>query len=73
MSERDLFTPQELVDEYPVLRRIGWNATKLGILYTMGLLVGKPKGRKVLISLESVKEMIKRRNDINLIDLSEFE
>lgn len=73
MRNRDRFTPQELVDQFPFLEDIGWSATNIGRLFAMGLLDGKSKGRKVLISLQSVKRLLKLRNDIGHVDLSQLD
>ena len=69
MSDIDLFTPSELMELYPFLKDHGWSATKIGILFNMGVLKGTRKNRKSLVSLNSFKKMIEFYNSVNQIDI----
>lgn len=65
MDDKNLYTPQELVDEFPVLDEFGWNATKLGMLFNMGILKGRRINKKALITLKSLKQFVDYYNLIN--------
>ena len=69
MSDMDLFTPRELMELYPFLKDHGWSATKIGILFNMGILKGRRKNRKALISLKSFKKFVEFYNSVNKIDI----
>lgn len=57
----DVFTPQELVDKYPMVKKLGWNASKVGIFFHSGLLQGK-------IGTHERKTLIFESSFISLID-----
>jgi len=69
MIDADLYTPQELIELYPCLKDYGWNATKIGVAFSMGLLKGRIKRRKAYIKLDSFKEFIEFRNSVNEIKI----
>lgn len=65
MDEFDLYTPQELIDKFPHLLDMGWSATKLGILFTMGILKGRRVNKQALITLRSFSKFVDYYNKLN--------
>lgn len=65
-SASDYLTPAELVQRYPNVRGIGWSATKIGIFYKAGLLVGyySSSERKVLIQAQSFIQLVHYANSL---------
>lgn len=61
----DLYTPQELIDEFPCLAKLGWTATHLGMLFSIRAFKGRKVGRKALITLESFKRFVDFYNNLN--------
>lgn len=62
MTTLDYYTPQELTQRFPQIKAFGWNASKIGIFFNSGLLIGYHCGKeKKALILEST-----------LIDLIEF-
>lgn len=70
MDKNNLYTPQELVNEFPQLAEHGWTSTKLGILFNMGILKGRRVNKTALITLESLKKLVEFRNSNNNIELN---
>jgi hypothetical protein len=65
----DHLTPDELVHKYPqVINELDWNASKVGIFYSAGLLLGYRNGRecKALIVEASFMELIDYASVISL-------
>jgi len=52
---------------YPKAKKIGWTATKIGIFFRAGLLVGFISGKenKAMILEESFLKLIKYVNEVN--------
>ena len=75
MSEILHFSPSELIELYPQVKKIGWSAMKIGTMYRCGIFVGYTSGKenKAMILEESfikalryVSEVNKDRNIIDL-------
>jgi len=75
MSEILHFSPSELIEVYPQVKKIGWSAMKIGTMYRCGRFVGYTSGKenKAMILEESfikalryVSEVNKDRNIIDL-------
>ena len=76
MSNKMLhYSPQELIDLYPQVKKIGWTAQKIGTLFRCGFFVGyfSGKERKAMILESSFIKTLKFVNgvnsDRNIIDL----
>ncbi len=61
------YSPAELLEIYPKAKKIGWTATKIGIFFRSGLLVGFISGKenKAMILEESFVKLIKYTNQVN--------
>lgn len=60
-EKHNFLTPDELIHEYPqVMDELDWNASKIGIFYSSGLLLGHRSGRenKALIAQDSFIELL---------------
>ncbi len=68
MATLDYYTPEELMERFPQVERLGWNASKIGIFFSSGLLVGHSgrKERKALILESSFIELIEFANTISV-------
>ena len=68
MSNKDLhYSPQELIELYPQVQKIGWTAQKIGTLFRCGLFVGffSGKERKAMILESSFIKALKFINEVN--------
>jgi hypothetical protein len=65
-NNKDLFTPGELIERYPALKKINWSAETLGIFLRSGILKGNYSNSKgsSLIDESSVWELVKYRNNL---------
>lgn len=63
--EENFYTPAELVERYPDAKKIGWSATKIGIFFRAGLLLGyySSSERKAMISEASFVRLVTLRNE----------
>jgi len=74
MSKPCHYSPSELLELYPKATMIGWTATKIGIFFRAGLLVGFISGKenKALITEESFIKLMRYvtevNNDRNIMD-----
>ncbi len=60
-EKQNFLTPDELIHEYPqVVDELDWNASKVGIFYSSGLLLGYRNGKehKALIAEKSFIELL---------------
>lgn len=53
-----LLTPCQLVEKYPQVKALGWNASKIGTFFSAGLLLGKRKMLKSMISEKSFLQLL---------------
>ena len=62
-----LYSPTELLEIYPEVVKLGWSATKIGIFFRAGLLVGFLSGKenKAMITEESFIKLIKFVSEVN--------
>lgn len=62
------YSPAELIELYPNVRKLGWTPTKIGIFFRAGLLVGFASGKenKAMILEESFVKLIKFIGSVNL-------
>ena len=67
MSEILHYSPSELIELYPQVRKIGWSAMKIGTMFRCGIFVGYTSGKenKAMILEESFKKALKFVNDVN--------
>ena len=67
MSKMLHYTPSELMELYPQVKKIGWTAQKIGTMFRCGFLVGFMSGKenKAMILEESFVKAIKYVNDVN--------
>jgi len=68
-TRRDHLTPEELIHKYPqVVDELDWNASKVGIFFSSGLLLGYRNGResKALIVEASFLELVDYATVISL-------
>jgi len=70
-KKKEMYTPQELIDDFPQLKKMGWSASKIGVLYSAKFLTGYYNGKekKVNISIDSVKRAIDFINKSNTIHI----
>lgn len=68
MPTINLYSPTELLELYPDALKLGWTATKIGIFFRSGLLVGFISGKenKAMITEESFVKLMKFVNQVNL-------
>lgn len=67
MKSQDMLTPEELIERYPDAKhKLGWCASKIGMFFNSGLLVGHRSGRecKAIILESSFVELLKYVNNI---------
>ena len=67
MAKLRLFSPSELVELYPQVNKLGWTATKIGIFFRSGFLVGFLSGKenKALITEESFVKLLQFIAEVN--------
>ena len=75
-AKRNYFSPEELMDVYPGAFVLGWTACKIGVCYSMGLLLGRhdTKERKNLIYEPSFRKLMLHANTVTrerLLDLGD--
>ena len=63
-----LYSPTELLELYPEAAKLGWTATKVGIFFRSGLLVGFVSGKenKAMITEASFVKLLKFVTEVNL-------
>jgi len=63
-----LYSPTELLELYPQAIKLGWTATKVGIFFRSGLLVGFVSGKenKAMITEESFIKLLKFVTEVNI-------
>lgn len=61
------YTPKELFELHPEVQLMGWTPTKIGVMYSVGLLIGFRNGKsnQALITEESFIELMKFYNNTN--------
>lgn len=57
-------TPEALMTHYPQVKMFGWNASKIGIFFNSGMLIGYHfgKDKKAMILVSSFIELIEFTN-----------
>ena len=67
MSKILHYSPSELIELYPQVKKIGWSAMKIGTMFRCGLFVGYTSGKenKAMILEESFIKTLKFVNDVN--------
>ena len=67
MSSLNYLTPEEIINQYPQVKILGWSASKVGTFYSSGLLLGYRCGKeyKAMILEPSFKKLMDYVNDVN--------
>jgi len=67
-SPKNYLSPEELMQQYPQVQSLGWCASKIGIFFSSGLLVGYRSGKeyKALILESSFVDLVEFANGVTL-------
>ena len=69
-EEKDLFTPQELIEEFPDVANYGWDAAFIGRLFHTKFLHGPRKNGKTVIALKSILKLLEANKQLNVIEIN---